>query len=813
MTTRQISYRLKADGKAELQRDAKQVGDALQDAGDRGAAAFERTGRVLQNTGELSDRQIEKYKKLAAAAREAAAAEEAQGRFNSALGVGRGSRWSAADFMTQEEAAGRAGLTRGQRAGRLNLARQGADIFTTAAMGMSPGMIAIQQGPQIIDALAQAGIKATPAMLALSGVVVGLGGAIIAAGVAQDAYAKSVLQLDVAARGLGATAGMTAEQINAQAMAAADAGEISNKTARQFAATYVATGKIGQTVLGDLVALTQDFAATTRQDAAAATKELATAFSDPAKGAADLNEKLNFLSVAEEEHIRNLAASGRGAEAQALLVDKLRGSLIDAADATTGWGHAFEGLGRSASNAFDTVGRYIDRLVTGGSSAERLTSARQGLAQAKMMLSIDPTNTVARNSKAQFEKEIEDNYRDYVAEMDRLRDAALNQRGRDRQAIVDRYADPKRKARQDRQNDLDSYVANGGRRDDETGKAIQADIDALKKGYASAADMATKLERAHDKAVRAGQKADRQRAAEANKAARDAEEAIRLEGLRADHANDNALRIARASGDQGAIDNLERQQRLQEDINRWVREGLSLEQARVNARAQMANEMQAESDALRRAFSNPDGFVSSQDRMAKVLAGSDFKPFRALDAYADELRISTGDAFRDGLMAGMTGGNFFDVFASRLKYAAASALADNLTSALFGSRDQGGPGSKVGWVQTALKFLPKFAGGTNFAPGGLSIVGEYGPEVVELPRGAKVHTAGSTQAMVQGLAQRAASVSAGEVVNFHYSPTYHLQGTADEIRALRAEMDLDRRNFKANAVAAYADAKARRQIN
>lgn len=39
-------------------------------------------------------------------------------------------------------------LTRLQRASRLNLARQGADVLTSAAGGASPSMIAFQQGPQ-----------------------------------------------------------------------------------------------------------------------------------------------------------------------------------------------------------------------------------------------------------------------------------------------------------------------------------------------------------------------------------------------------------------------------------------------------------------------------------------------------------------------------------------------------------------------------------------------------------------------------------------------------------------------------------------
>lgn len=40
--------------------------------------------------------------------------------------------------------------------------------------------------------------------------------------------------------------------------------------------------------------------------------------------------------------------------------------------------------------------------------------------------------------------------------------------------------------------------------------------------------------------------------------------------------------------------------------------------------------------------------------------------------------------------------------------------------------------------------MPKFAGGTDFAPGGWSIVGEKGPELLNLPRGSKVFSASET---------------------------------------------------------------------
>ena len=44
-----------------------------------------------------------------------------------------------------------------------------------------------------------------------------------------------------------------------------------------------------------------------------------------------------------------------------------------------------------------------------------------------------------------------------------------------------------------------------------------------------------------------------------------------------------------------------------------------------------------------------------------------------------------------------------------------------------------------------------FAYGTSFAPGGLAMAGEHGPELVGMPRGSRVHTAGDTRSMLQSL--------------------------------------------------------------
>lgn len=50
------------------------------------------------------------------------------------------------------------------------------------------------------------------------------------------------------------------------------------------------------------------------------------------------------------------------------------------------------------------------------------------------------------------------------------------------------------------------------------------------------------------------------------------------------------------------------------------------------------------------------------------------------------------------------------------------------------------------WAQDVqIPTIPQFATGTEYAPGGTALVGEYGPELVSLPKGSKVATASKTQ--------------------------------------------------------------------
>lgn len=82
----------------------------------------------------------------------------------------------------------------------------------------------------------------------------------------------------------------------------------------------------------------------------------------------------------------------------------------------------------------------------------------------------------------------------------------------------------------------------------------------------------------------------------------------------------------------------------------------------------------------------------------------------------------------DRMVGAIKGGGFLDILSSVI------SLGLQLGSiGVFGKKFQTNINGTV----------PQYAGGTSFHPGGLALVGERGPELVNLPRGSKVHPNGS----------------------------------------------------------------------
>ncbi|ACL60587.1 phage tail length tape measure family protein [Methylobacterium nodulans] len=266
-----------------------------------------------------------------------------------------------------------------------NLLFQGGDILSSLGSGSSLVTVAAQQGPQIAQTFAGPGgasvkgalTQASEAAAGLAARIGVLGGAVGVASVAIIAGAAALLsyqnrmrEVDRLLAGTGRAAGASAQQVNAAAVAIAASGEGSVREARSIAATLAATGRIGVEMFVALGRSAKDFAATTGQEVADATQELAQAFADPAKGAQTLNEKLGFLNARTEETIRNLAEQGDRLGAQRVLFEAYSASLSRAADLTSQLGDATSAFGRVASNVWDSLGQKVSDAF-GGATLDR----------------------------------------------------------------------------------------------------------------------------------------------------------------------------------------------------------------------------------------------------------------------------------------------------------------------------------------------------------------------------------------------------------------------------------------------------------
>jgi phage-related minor tail protein len=449
MSTTNVSIRLNVEGKAEVKR-------AFDEVAVSGTAAFRGIASAMVAAGAATDRETQRLQRLAQAAKQAAAAEQAQRGFNQLLGVGapiKSARDSAEVFESaakaaedlerrsealraqidplgaaqkklnaeiaeanalykagaitaKEQAAAHAlaqarfdatakalgavgGQSRLSSAQLANLTYQLNDVVVGLASGQQPMMVLIQQGSQIAQIMGQAGVTGTlkglgqalgslltPARLA-AGAIAGIA---IGAAAAWNSWFESQRNVMTALAGAGRIAGATVADINRIAEAGALAGRVSTAAAREMAADFARTGRIGKELFGGLIAIAKDYAATVNTDLGDAVKQLAQAFADPARGAETLNGQLGFLDDRTRQYIRRLVEQNDRTAAQRVLLDAMRGSLVNAEQATSALGRAWDAVKRAASDAFDALGRAVDRATGGGTAEEQLAAIENRMA-------------------------------------------------------------------------------------------------------------------------------------------------------------------------------------------------------------------------------------------------------------------------------------------------------------------------------------------------------------------------------------------------------------------------------------------------
>jgi hypothetical protein len=237
--------------------------------------------------------------------------------------------------------------------------------------------------------------------------------------------------------------------------------------------------------------------------------------------------------------------------------------------------------------------------------------------------------------------------------------------------------------------------------------------------------------------------------------------------------DEDSGRLGRIGLDQ--LDNLRKQVGAQAQLNELQErfgqtlEGLGLEQSRIQLDRQTG--ALSELAALGRTSEANKAIIEQlrewERQMAAVVATTDDPKMRLAleqvrlkikeiesetDLVGDKFRSIFSSSFTDALSAAIDGTkslkDAFKDMTNSIVQQINRIAAQNISEALFSSAKGGGGNTGLfgGFIGDFFKGIfggggftvPGFATGTNFAPGGLALVGERGKELVYLPRGSQV---------------------------------------------------------------------------
>lgn len=717
------------------------------------------------------------------------------------------------------------GLSKLAMASRLNLARQGADVFTTAAMGMNPAMIAIQQGPQIADAWATSNLKLNGSLMLVAG---SLG--LVAAGVAVGVAAwmegeKSALAFERAVSGVGRASRINAVELRAAAEAGAEAGQISLKAAQEQATAYAATGKIGVEVIRDLVRIGKDYASFMGMDPADATKSLAKAMEDPAKAARDMTREFGLLDQKTIENIESLVKLGDRQAAQKILMTELsaavKGHGEQVGELTSFWDVA----ARSLSNYWTKLGEYLHTTDT-----ERIAELEARLANRSLGVgggrASDPTS-LARDEAELFRlsylRDIGEEIKAYKGDQgaDRMaaqeakdrEDAAKSERERARREAERAAREAERAARQalqrrrreeDRDAALDMQIAQARLDYDAIGRLEEQ--ERVRARIRQLEDDGVKTAQARQTAL---SEEARLQAAVADQRSREAKSMFDTASMEAD----------RIEGLDRFVEGARRRADLEERINAYAKiykdigtattlakaDQLMIDQARLRVQERLVQEAEAEHRLNLARLSGDDDKANWLDIEARIARrareierrdklnygeGVDQAQFE-IQQELDAAALGARRSWLRGMLSDIKRGGIGDAVAEQLDRASSrwlDKLADSLSELNWGAmlKSWGGGG---GWSDAlSALFSSGHSAGTDFSEGGFKWVGERGPELLNLPRGSKVVEHNRAMQMTAAAASPVVNLGGLTIKNYGSEP---VQGRMTQTAGGGLELELE----------------------
>lgn len=197
-------------------------------------------------------------------------------------------------------------------------------------------------------------------------------------------------------------------------------------------------------------------------------------------------------------------------------------------------------------------------------------------------------------------------------------------------------------------------------------------------------------------------------------------------------------------------------------------------------RGSMSAQQALEASGITLTTEHKAAFLAASDGIRQAAANYDQarQKLNDLNKASAEIGSALSTAFGDAIVEGK---NLNDVMTSLIKTLEKAALNSVFTS-FFNAPVGGGLAPAASLFRS---FIPGFAEGTDSAPGGMAWVGERGPELVNLPRGAQVIPNAALRAGGSG----AVSIS----VNNNVSPTMSVvaQQSVDGRGNRRIDLTLD----------------------
>jgi len=207
--------------------------------------------------------------------------------------------------------------------------------------------------------------------------VAGVVGSIVAIGKAFNDGEKETIAFNNALTVSGNYAGMTRQRMLDLAQAVEESGNLTISQSKAIVQQMVASGQISSSSINQIASLAENFGRATGKEIDKVGMDLVKIFSDPARGAEELNKQMNFLSVAELKRIQYLTELGREGEAQLILAEKLAEKLRGTEENLGTLEKSWSFVRRTASSAWDAM-LNIGREAT---LEKQLENARKNLDQ------------------------------------------------------------------------------------------------------------------------------------------------------------------------------------------------------------------------------------------------------------------------------------------------------------------------------------------------------------------------------------------------------------------------------------------------